>query len=263
MANFAVNPSPFVPAGLEVEDWAHSARGRIIVCGNPPRRHEDYAIITVHPPPPQNHLYDEMEVVQYFEEVCRVRVQSSCLSPLGLCLIQFSSPVTRQAMINLSPHQLDVVREIYVEEHDKGINLRNCPFTRTCWIMFLAFLLDFQTRDIISQAVGHFGTIITWTNNTRCKSRLLLRCKVTLVSRIPRSLLVCEGNVGGNNGSSWSILVFVLNSQQTDEFAGDEDQIPSNGNPHPENPHFLNQEQNHGNQFLGFFEDVGDLNEVP
>lgn len=39
MANFAVNPDPFVPDGLELEDWARPARGRIIVSGNPPRQH--------------------------------------------------------------------------------------------------------------------------------------------------------------------------------------------------------------------------------
>ena len=133
MANFAVNPAPFVPDGLEVEDWARPARGRIIVSGNPPRHHEEYAIVTVHTPPQQQHLYDAMEeVVEYFEEVHRVRVQSSCLSPLGLCLIQFSTPVARQAMINLRPHQLDAMREIVADEHDRGINLRNCTFTRTC-----------------------------------------------------------------------------------------------------------------------------------
>ena len=145
-----------------MEDWARPARARIIISGNSPHRHEEYAIVIVLPPPEQHNLYDAMdEVVNYFEEERHVRVLSSCLSPLGLCLIQFHSPVARQAMVNLSPHQLDVVHEIVVQEHDRGINLRNSPFTRTCWVMFLAFLLDFQTRDIITQAVGHFGTIIT------------------------------------------------------------------------------------------------------
>lgn len=115
------------------------------------------------------------------------------------------------------------MREIVVEEHDRGLNLRNYPFTRTCWIMFLAFPLDLQTREIISHAVGFFGTVITWTGNSKCKSRILLRCKVTLVSRVPRSILVCEGNAVGDNGSSWSVPIFVLSSQHTDEFVVDED----------------------------------------
>ena len=52
--------------------------------------------------------------------------------------------------------------------------------------------------------------------------------------RIPRSLLVCEGNTRGNNGSSWTVPVFVLGPTQfADEFGADEDQIPPNGNPHP------------------------------
>lgn len=108
---------------------------------------------------------------------------SACPSPLGLCLLQFHSPVARDTMISLSSHQQDNVREIVVEAHDRGINLRACLFTRTCWVMFLAMPLDFQTCEIIAQAVGHFGTVTTWTNNSRCKSRVLVRCSVTMVSR--------------------------------------------------------------------------------
>jgi hypothetical protein len=168
-------------------------------------------------------------------------------------------PVARQAMVNLSPHQLDDVREITVEEHDKGLNLRSCPFTRTCWVMFLAFPLDFQTRSIISQAVGLFGDVITWTDNSRCKSRILLRCKVTLVSRIPRSLIISEGSTVGATGNSWTVPVFVLDSHLNDIEPADEDQIPPNGNPHPDNLHF---NANPGDHPQGQFEDVGDLDQV-
>jgi hypothetical protein len=41
MANFEVDPAPFVPEGMNVEDWARPARGRIIIGANPPRRHEE------------------------------------------------------------------------------------------------------------------------------------------------------------------------------------------------------------------------------
>ena len=49
-------------------------------------------------------------------------------------------------------------------------------------------------------------------------------------------------------------------TQFTNEFGADEDQIPPNGNPHLEDAHFLNENQNQ--QFPGFFEDVGDLAKV-
>jgi hypothetical protein len=54
MANFAVDPAPFVPEGLEVEDWARPARGRIVINGNPPRRHDEYAIVSLVPPPAES-----------------------------------------------------------------------------------------------------------------------------------------------------------------------------------------------------------------
>jgi hypothetical protein len=50
MENFKVYPTtPFVPKGMNVEDWARPARGRIIITANPPRCHEEYAIISIDP----------------------------------------------------------------------------------------------------------------------------------------------------------------------------------------------------------------------
>jgi hypothetical protein len=51
MANFVVDPAPFVPEGLDIEDWARPARGQIVINGNPPRRHDEYAIVSLVPPP--------------------------------------------------------------------------------------------------------------------------------------------------------------------------------------------------------------------
>jgi hypothetical protein len=87
MANFEVDPAPFVPEGMNVEDWARPARGRIVITANPPRRHEEYAIISIDPPPPANQIYEAInEVLEYFEDEHRVRFHSCCPSPLGLCL---------------------------------------------------------------------------------------------------------------------------------------------------------------------------------
>jgi hypothetical protein len=167
MANFEVDPTPFVPEGMNVEDWARPARGRIIIATNPPRRHEEYAIISIFPPPPANQIYEAIdEVLEYFEDEHGVRFCSCYPSPLGLCLAQFPSAIARQATINLSLHHIGNGRELRVVEHDRGINLRNSPFSRTCWIMFLAFPLDCQTRDILQKAVGLFGSVVTWTDNS-------------------------------------------------------------------------------------------------
>jgi hypothetical protein len=87
MANFQVNPEPFMPKGMNVEDWARPTRRRIIVTSNPPRRHDEYAIITVNPQPLQDQVHDMIEeVLTFIEEEHHIRIRSCCLSPLGLCL---------------------------------------------------------------------------------------------------------------------------------------------------------------------------------
>lgn len=119
-------------------------------------------------------------------------------------------------------------------------------------LISLAFLVMFHA--VHSSLVGLFGMVVTWTDNSRCRSRVLLRCKLTRISRIPRSLIICEGGPVGDNGDSWTVLVFVLNSHMNDVVAADEDNIPTNANPHPENPNALHF--NNVNPFTGNFEDA-------
>jgi hypothetical protein len=122
--------------------------------------------------------------------------------------------------------------------------------------MFLAFPLDFQTRDILQQVVGLFGSVVTWTDNSRFQSRILLRCCVTFVSRIPGSIVISESGTVADGGHSWTVPVFVLDSNPNDVLPGDEDPIPLNGNTHPG----INQLMDVDHQ--EHFEDVEDLQEV-
>lgn len=113
MANFDVDLSPYIPEGFDLEQWARPARGRMVIFGNPPRRHEMFAIATMTPAPQNLHsLHQAMDDVRdYFQQVRLVYVESICPSPLGLCLIRFRSAIRRQSMINLSPHLLPGVEK--------------------------------------------------------------------------------------------------------------------------------------------------------
>jgi hypothetical protein len=256
MANFEVDPAPFVPEGMNVEDWARPARGRIIIAANPLRRHEEYAIISIDP------LLQQIRFMRQLMKFWSIwRMSMVCVSVpavrlhWGFVLLSFPR-LARQAMINLSPHHVGNGRELRVVEHDREINLRNSPFSRTCWVMFLAFPLDFQTCDILQQAVGLFGSVVTWTDNSRFQTRILLRCRVTFVSRIPRSIVISESGTVADGGHSWTVPVFVLDSNPNDVLPGDEDLIPPNGNPHTG----INQQMDVDHQ--GHFQDVGDLQDV-
>jgi hypothetical protein len=46
MANFPVNPRPFLVAGMAVDHgWNRPARARVALGGEPTREHEDFAIV--------------------------------------------------------------------------------------------------------------------------------------------------------------------------------------------------------------------------
>jgi hypothetical protein len=60
------------------------------------------------------------DVVTFLEEEQHAVIRSCCLSPLGLCLVQFSSSLERQVMISRSLMQLDELREIEIVKHDIG-----------------------------------------------------------------------------------------------------------------------------------------------
>jgi hypothetical protein len=85
MANFECDPAPFLPLGAHVVDGGlRPARARVALGGEPPRCHEEYAIISMDPPPHPMHARLALaDAVQFLEEHYPVRVFSSFLSPLG------------------------------------------------------------------------------------------------------------------------------------------------------------------------------------
>ncbi|KAG2538202.1 hypothetical protein PVAP13_9NG345100 [Panicum virgatum] len=70
MVNFACNPQPYLPQGAHVEHgWYRPARSRITLGGEPPRRHEEYAIVVLEPQPNEDEVMDLLrDVVDLFEQ---------------------------------------------------------------------------------------------------------------------------------------------------------------------------------------------------
>ncbi|CAO1939557.1 unnamed protein product [Urochloa humidicola] len=235
MANFPCNPMLFVPPGLHVEQgWQRPARSRVALGGEPPRRHEQYAIVRLEPEPIADQVQDLLnDVSEMLEHDFPVRVVSSFPSPLGLGLFQFDSPVQRQTLLDASPIQFGH-GWLTIQKHDEARNFRACPYIRECWIMFLAFPLDYQSLDYIRAAVAPFGRLIHWIDGPN-KSRVLTQCLVLSPDRVPRTVVVSQGTVLGGNGRSWSVPVFILGGHFPDAFPPEEEPVPVDGNPHPWN----------------------------
>ncbi|CAN6171614.1 unnamed protein product [Urochloa humidicola] len=233
MANFPCNPMLYVSMGMQVEGgWLRPARSRVALGGEPPRQHEQCAIIRLQPEPAQEQVTDLIQdVSEFLEDEFPVRVQSGFPSPLGLGLFQFDSPVQRQILIDASPIPFGH-GSLVVQRHDESINLRACAYIRQCWVMFLAFPLDYQTLDFIKAVVAPFGHLLHWFEGPN-KSRILTQCLVVSPDRVPRSVVVSQGSVNGGFGRSWSVPVYILDGHFPDAFPGNEDPVPEDGNPHP------------------------------
>jgi hypothetical protein len=91
MANFQVDPRPFLVAGLAMEHgWNLPTRGQMALGGEPTKEHEDLAIVTINLAPQEAaQLRTTLNMVcDFLEHTQRVQILKSHLSPLGLGLIK-------------------------------------------------------------------------------------------------------------------------------------------------------------------------------
>ncbi|KAG2577560.1 hypothetical protein PVAP13_6NG210600 [Panicum virgatum] len=99
MANFTCNPMLFVPPGMHVEHgWMRPARTRVALGGEPPKRHEQFAIVTLEPEPQPVQVCNLIHHVSAFlQQNFPVRVASAVPSPFGLGLFELEDPIQRPA----------------------------------------------------------------------------------------------------------------------------------------------------------------------
>jgi hypothetical protein len=89
-------------------------------------------------------------------------------------------------MIDISPIDFGGIATLRVVKHDEAINMRSCPYTRECWIMFLAFPLDYQREEFIDVAMAAFRRRLYWHRGPN-KTRSLVKCLLLHPERVPHS----------------------------------------------------------------------------
>ena len=233
----------FLPAGFHVDHgWLRPARACIALGGEPLRRNEQFAIIAMEPEPPQDQVHGRLEeVTEFLQQEFLVRVISAFPSPLGLGLFEFDNQIQREVLLDASLIQF-AHGLLTIQKHDEARNLRSCHYTRECYLMFLGFPLDYQLIDVIKAAVAPFGRLIRWFEGPN-KSRVLVKCLVLTLERVPHSLVISQGSLLGGNGRSWSVHVFILNGHFPDGFPKKRIWcllmvflVQKNGHVHPGNP---------------------------
>jgi hypothetical protein len=232
MANFLCNLMLYAQAGLHVEHgWNRPARARVALGGEPPRRHEQYAVLTIDPAPQHDQVHQLLQQVsEFLEQAFGVNVVSIFPSPLGLGLFQFENPIHREELLDASPINF-AHGVISVHKHDEALaNFRTCNYIRESWIMFLGFPLDYQVQTFVDVVVvAPFGRLNRWYEGPN-KTRVIARCLLLSPYQVPRSLRVSPRTLlGGGGGRSWTVPTYILNGNFPDGFPQDEDSVPLDG----------------------------------
>ena len=77
------------------------------------------------------------------------------------------------------------------------------------------------------------GKMHSWHREDPSPTRTLIKLSYGGVRDIPKSIVVREKQRYGGVVVSWTVPVFILQSEQDDAMPGDESPEPQDGNPHP------------------------------
>ncbi|KAM0871917.1 hypothetical protein ACQ4PT_039073 [Festuca glaucescens] len=234
MANFPVDPSPFIPGQFELIEVANRPQQcRYHVSTTVSAKNEDVAIATINPTFPGELPFTatQMFLRSFLEDELGFSMDMSQRCPIGSTYIRVSSPSDRDWLVNHSPHQLQG-REVSFVEHNRGINCHAFTYNRECWIMLLAFPSDLWTDEHIRGAVKDFGALISWDKEVSTYGALIAKVRVVDLHFIPHSCVVSSGNEW--SAESWSIPIFILSQRLLGGLPADEELPPADGStPHP------------------------------
>jgi hypothetical protein len=233
MANFPVDPAPFIPGQYEIAEVTNRPQQcRYHVSHQVSAKNEDVAIATINPPFQGDQLFalTRMFLRSFIEKVLGFSLAMSQHCPIGSAYLRVTSP-DGDWLVRNSPHAL-LGRGISFVEHNKGINHRALTYNRECWLMLLAYPSDYWDDDHIRGAVKDFGALISWGKELSNYGALIVKVRVVDLHHIPHSCVISSGNEW--SAESWSVPIFILSQRLLGALPADEELPPADGStPHP------------------------------
>jgi hypothetical protein len=124
MANFPVDPTPFIPGQFEILEVANRPQQwRYHVSGRASAKHEDLAIATITHALPANQPFAATKFLlrSFIEDELRIPLGITQRCPIGTAYVRVNEDSYRDWLVQNSPHHFEG-REISFVEHNRGIN---------------------------------------------------------------------------------------------------------------------------------------------
>ncbi|TVU33893.1 hypothetical protein EJB05_15707, partial [Eragrostis curvula] len=236
MANFPLNPMPFIAQELNLEDGGANrrSRGYIYLSGNAIRAHEEYVIAIDHEGilDPEDYGMFIPQIRHYIQNELRLDVKHGQRNPHGIGMFRLGSIYQRDILFSGNVHNIDGVMVRFIR-HDRARNFRESHFRRIGWIILLGYPLDYRNLHHIDQTCSSFGKLVHWHSNPAVTAYVLVKCMYDNAEDVPRSLVIKQGEEDSGDGRTWTTPAYILNWEPYNQNPVQDDEIPPDGNPHP------------------------------
>ncbi|RLN04023.1 hypothetical protein C2845_PM13G18110 [Panicum miliaceum] len=225
MALQRVDPTPFLPRGMQWQQVQNRAPVVRAVATRPRRRNEDLAIFTIEPFSGNLVSFQNIREVVHEFIVDHLRIEIVDIQPchLGQAYVRFSFFHDCDNLIRNSPHVFDDVSISFVK-HNRGKNWRSVQFNRECWLMLMGFPVDYWEREYIDNAICTLGKVLSWEQDMTKLSRLIVKARVLDLESMPQFIILSDAE--GFHGESWTIQCEVLSDELLGGQPQDEDPLP-------------------------------------
>jgi hypothetical protein len=183
MAYFHADPTPFIPRGLNcIGVQARKPMEQVVLMRLRNRIHV-LAIVSIHPIPEHQVPFQSIRDVMLDFLTNGQHMEFTEMQPthLGQAFVRFKNMFYRDRLIEMSPFQFSGVSVSFVE-HNKGRNWRVVNFNRECWMLLLGYPPDFREDDFVVNTISSFGRVISWVDDARHLSRILVRAVLLIMS---------------------------------------------------------------------------------